>query len=69
MGIFIVSFLVFAAVAGLLVLCQTLGRRSLPVGCRPESGDCCAFGNSKGPGVSRNGRVKAWCPDSGHEGG
>ena len=76
MEIFAVSFLVFAVVSGLLVLGQRIGGRTLPVGCRPESGSCCragaepgrvprTFGNSIESGGVGHGKVETWCPESG----
>ena len=76
MEVFAVSFLVFAAVAGLLVLGQWVAGRRMPVGCRPESGVCCqagvadigvsdAFGNHIGPEGTPHGRVDVWHPESG----
>ena len=76
MEVFAVSFLVFAAVAGLLVFGQWVAGRRMPVGCRPESGVCCqageagnglsdAFGNPIGPEGAPHGRVEVWCPESG----
>jgi hypothetical protein len=79
MEVFVVSFLVFASVAGLLVLGQLLAGRRLPVGCRPESGICCrtaggrgtvpdSFGNPIGPEDPAHGRVDLWHPETGGRG-
>ena len=58
MEVFVVSFLVFASVAGLLALGQLLAGRRLPVGCRPESGICCrTAGGRAGIRRSRLGAV------------
>lgn len=46
MEIFVVSFLIFATVTLLLLLGQRLGGRQLPVGCTPETGECCLHGRS-----------------------
>jgi hypothetical protein len=41
MAVFVVSFLIFTAAALLLLLGQRARGGQLPVGCTPESGDCC----------------------------
>jgi hypothetical protein len=66
MEIFLVSFLVFAAVAVGLLLSQRVRGRQLPVGCTPDN--CCrtttsaGFGNSIGSAERGCGRVKPWHP-------
>lgn len=63
MEIFLVSFLIFACVAMLLVLSQRARGSELPVGCTPESGTCCRardFGNCIGPTTPERGSVKQW---------
>ena len=63
MEIFLVSFLVFAGVALMLVLSQRVRGSQLPVGCRPESGECCGaadFGNCLGPSRADRGSVEVW---------
>lgn len=41
MATFIVSFVIFASAAALLLLGQRLRRGPLPVGCTPGSAECC----------------------------
>ena len=57
MATFVVSFLVFAGAGLLLVLGQRAGGGQLPVGCRPESGECCrspGFGKCIEPSEQRS---------------
>ena len=61
MEIFLVSFLVFACAALLLTLGQWARGEQLPVGCTPESGECCRlsdFGKCVEPDGSDRGTFK-----------
>ena len=59
MAIFLVSFLIFSAAALLLWLSQRVRGERLPVGCTPETGECCmGFGNCIEPTDSDRGNFE-----------
>ena len=61
MAVFVVSFLIFTAASLLLLLGQRARGRQLPVGCTPESGQCCQtrdFGKCIEPSSAIRGRLQ-----------
>lgn len=51
MEIFVVSFIVFAGVALLLLGSQRLRKAPMPVGCRPAGESCCRLTDGQQPPV------------------